>query len=249
MNTSAQAELPQQDLEDPELFDSVYVELVPVNDQSEAGEDAVEEASKGALPRALAGLKSRIGIGASGILLVAAVAGIVLGSGLLGGSKMDEATDQEIAHDSAEAIGLEKATDVSSEKAGESETVEAYDELAADEDKTPATPEYGQVTYSSSGAMFHTSPTTVSLEIDGAPAQLTLSLGILVAVDDVDALMAQGLTINLLTIEAAQSVNYGPYLEWELPGLITKALKQRLEDAFPDMAIQGVLIRDFQFKP
>ena len=249
MSTSAQAELPQPDLEDPELFDSVYVELVPVNDQSETDEDAVEEAPQGPLPRALAVLKSPIGMGAGGILLVAAVAGIVLGSGLLGGSKADEAAEQEIALNSAETSDLEKVTDAPSDKVDESETAEAYDELAADQEKKPAAPEYGQVTYSSSGAMFHTSPTTVSLEIDGAPAQLTLSLGILVAPEDVEVLKAQGLTINLLTIEAAQSVNYGPYLEWELPGLITKALKQRLEEAFPDVALQGVLIRDFQFKP
>ena len=249
MSTSAQAELPQPDLEDPELFDSVYVELVPVNDQSEADEEDAEETPQGPLPRALAVLKSPIGMGAGGILLVAAIAGIVLGSGLLGGSKADEAIDQEIALNAAETTDREKVTDAPSDNVEESEIADAYDELASDEAKKPAAPEYGQVTYSSSGAMFHTSPTTVSLEIDGAPAQLTLSLGILVATEDVEALMAQGLTINLLTIEAAQSVNYGPYLEWELPGLITKALKQRLEEAFPDVALQGVLIRDFQFKP
>lgn len=249
MSTSAQAELPQPDLEDPELFDSVYVELVPVEEQSQEDEEGAEHAPTGPLPRALGFVKTPIGMAAGGALVVAAIAGIVLGSGLLGGSKAKHTVDHEAALNSAEASGPEEVTDAASDNADDDKSADAYDELAADSSNELAVPKYGHVTYSSSGAMFHTSPTTVSLEIDGAPAQLTLSLGILVATADAEALMAEGLTINLLTIEAAQSVNYGPYLEWELPGLITKALKQRLTETFPEMTIRGVLIRDFQLRP
>ena len=72
------------------------------------------------------------------------------------------------------------------------------------------------------------------------------SVGILTDRDSATALYADGLRVSLLQIEAVESVDFGPYREWELPGLIVTALKTKLEQAYPETEIRAVIIRDFQ---
>jgi len=86
----------------------------------------------------------------------------------------------------------------------------------------------------------------LSLQIGDSYRELTLSMGILADRETAQLLKDEGLTVNLLKVEAAQSVDFGPVLDWEIPGLITKALRARLETTFPDIEVRAIMIRDFQ---
>ena len=106
--------------------------------------------------------------------------------------------------------------------------------------------EYGAITFSGPDAIYHTAPATVSLEPGPDARRLRVSVGILTDRDSAMALYADGLKVSLLQIEAVASVDFGPYREWELPGLIVSAFKTKLEQAYPETEIRAVIIRDFQ---
>ncbi|MEM6556571.1 MAG: hypothetical protein AAF642_11885 [Pseudomonadota bacterium] len=113
------------------------------------------------------------------------------------------------------------------------------------QEEMPA-PTYGEISYTENGAIYHTAPTTILVQIGDRQKELTLSLGILADRASARQLKQDALTVNVLTIEAAQSVDLGPYLDWEIPGLITKDLRTRIDDEFPDANIRAIMIRDFQ---
>lgn len=227
--------------------DEVSVELVDTRipeDVTVAEDEDVSPPSR--VASILGFVKSPIGMGATGVLVIGVVAATVLSSGLLGSSNQAGSVETDGVTAAVISDDAEPASAADSYDDTEGAELIAPDGASPEQDKEPPAPAYGDVTFAASGAMYHTAPTTVALQIGGEPAQLTLSLGILVDKAGAEALMAQGLTVNILKIEAAQSVNYGPYLEWELPGLISKELQSRLEVSFPDTKIRGVLIRDFK---
>lgn len=205
-------------------------------------------------------LKSPIGLGAVGgaVVLLAAIA-FLFGSGTVesfGKPKLNNQSpnaEGSIALSSA-SVALEQVDlDVESEEATSGGDARISGEGAhggADRremlEEMPA-PTYGEISYTENGAIYHTSPTTVSVKIGDQQKDLTLSLGILADRASARKLKQEGLIVNVLTIEAAQSVDFGPYLDWQIPGLITKDLRTRIDDEFPDANIRAIMIRDFQF--
>ncbi|MEO1662880.1 MAG: hypothetical protein AAFR51_17965 [Pseudomonadota bacterium] len=240
MSTSAQMEATSEALVDSDIFDedepNVALEGEP---ESEA-----EVVPPGFLAKVIRGAKSPIGLGASAVVVISMVGAILFVSGVFQTSNGAE-DNEAIATVETPSSELQEASASPVAEYGEEDLASAA-ETDAYKEETPAGPLYGDISFAASGAMYHTAPTTVALKIGGESAYLTLSLGILSDKAGVEQLMAQGLAVNILKIEAAQSVNYGRYLEWELPGLISKEVKTRLEESFPGTTIQGVLIRDFQ---
>ena len=138
------------------------------------------------------------------------------------------------------------------------ETEYGQGEAKADKDETSAATnagkawdntfenEYGTLTFSGEDAIYHTAPATVSLDVGADARRLRVSVGILTDKDTAKALYTDGLKVSLLQIEAVESVDFGPYREWEMPGLIVSAFKTKLENAYPETKIRAVIIRDFQ---
>ncbi|NQY39500.1 MAG: hypothetical protein HRT80_05305 [Henriciella sp.] len=200
---------------------------------AEAEESAEEEAPKTAGLLGL--LKSPIGMGGIAVLVLAIGAGgfFFLSSG--GDPKADEA--------------LEVAEAEHGESAAKSDYGDKDDTYAANAGKAwdnTFENEYGTLTFSGADAIYHTAPATVSLDVGADARRLRVSVGILTDKETAKALYTDGLKVSLLQIEAVESVDFGPYREWEMPGLIVSAFKTKLEDAYPDTKIRAVIIRDFQ---
>ncbi|MEL6859846.1 MAG: hypothetical protein AAFO74_15770 [Pseudomonadota bacterium] len=238
MSTSAQMETASVALVDSDIFD----EDEP-NVASEEEPEA-EEVQPGFLAKVIGAAKSPIGLGASAVVVISVIGAVLFVSGVFQTSNSAEDEGAIAATEAPSSETQEASASLAAEHGEEDLASDA--ETDAYKEEAPAAPSYGDISFAASGAMYHTAPTTIALKIGGEPAYLTLSLGILSDKAGVEELMAQGLAVNILKIEAAQSVNYGPYLEWELPGLISKELKTRLEESFPETTIRGVLIRDFQ---
>ena len=217
----------QLDIDDDEL-----------DDDFESLDDASEP---GLAEKVLGFLKSPIGIGAVVVLVVA------LGtSAMLAGGSLPTFGKPQSNHDGALAgdggVVSEELVAQPSLK-GEREDEETIEEEEQEEDEFSS--EYGTVTFTSNGAVYHTVPTTVALNVSGQSRKLTLSVGILTDAKSADLLLSEGLAVNLLKIEVAESLELGPYLDWQIPGLVSKELKQRLEVAFPELNVRGIMIRDF----
>lgn len=245
---------------------SVQPQIVPmmleiddleVDDEFEARALETDDGKSGG---ALGFLKSPIGLAViAGIVIVLGGAGFMMGSGAIEGFGKPQLNNQSPnAEDSIalsgasaalEQVDLDVETEetasggdarISGESAhGGADRREALEEVSA--------PNYGDISYSKNGAIYHTSPTTVLLQIGDRQRELTLSLGILADRASAEMLKQEGLTVNLLTIEAAQSVDFGPYLDWQIPGLIAKDLRSRIGVEFPDANVRAIMIRDFQF--
>ena len=202
--------------------------------------DAAEEPSLAG--KALGFLKSPIGIGAAVILAIAIGASAMLANGSLQMfGKPQSNHDGALAGDGG-VVSEELVAQPALE--GEREDDEAIEETE-EEEEDKFSSEYGTVTFSNNGAVYHTVPTTVALSVSGQSRKLTLSVGILTDAKSADLLLSEGLAVNLLKIEVAESLELGPYLDWQIPGLVSKDLKQRLEFAFPELNVRGIMIRDF----
>lgn len=214
------------------------------NDVPELDEDleSLEETPKpGLAGRAIGFLKSPIGIGAVAVLIIALGAAAMLTSSSFAKS----------AEPQSEKNGALAGDDgiVSEELVAQSkpEDEEVDGEIIAEEEEEvdKFSSEYGSVTFSNNGAVYHTVPTTIALSVSGQNRKLTLSVGILTDRQSADLLLLEGLEVNLLKIEVAEELQLGPYLDWQIPGLVSKNLKQRLEVAYPDLKVRGIMIRDF----
>ena len=181
-------------------------------------------------------IKSPIGLGGIAVLVLAIGTGgfFFLTSG--GDPKADDALEM------AEAEHGEG--DAKADSANKDETQAAASAGKASDNTFEN--EYGAITFSGPDAIYHTAPATVSLEPGPDARRLRVSVGILTDRDSAMALYADGLKVSLLQIEAVESVDFGPYREWELPGLIVSAFKTKLEQAYPETEIRAVIIRDFQ---
>lgn len=204
-----------------------------VDTPTDAEESADEETSKKAGLLGL--LKSPIGMGGIAVLVLASGAGAFFF--LTSGSdpKADEAAEV------AEAEYGEKGA-----KAEKDEKDEAYAASAGEAWDNTFENEYGTLTFSGADAIYHTAPATVSLDVGADARRLRVSVGVLTDKETAKALYTDGLKVSLLQIEAVESVDFGPYREWEMPGLIVSAFKTKLEEAYPDTKIRAVIIRDFQ---
>lgn len=194
----------------------------------------------GFLSRTMGVVTSPIGMGVCVLLAILILAAALIGSGtvqVFGKQQSDESgaleTDGEIvAEETVEQTKPEAETD--DDKTDED--VEPQDAFSS---------EYGSITFSDEGAVYHTVPTTVQLQSKGTRTQLTLSVGIVTDAESAERLLENGLSVNLIKIQSAESLDLGPYLDWQLPGLVTKDVKRRLELAYPDLSIRGIMIRDF----
>lgn len=234
------------------------IEGIDVDDALVSGDDeTLADAPKGIVGH----LKSPIGMIAIGVIVVLlGGVGFLFGFGVIGGDgkpQLDPTAEVSTAEVSTALPEGSEAMDqadpvTETEEFASTEDVPTSTERALDGVDQSDTPEdvkaltYGEITYTDTGAVYHTSPTSVPLLIDGESRDLTLSLGILADRASAKLLKDEGLTVNLLTIEAAQSVDFGPFLDWQIPGLITKDLRARLEAEFPDAKIRAIMIRDFQ---
>ena len=201
-----------------------------VDTPTDAEESADEETSKKAGLLGL--LKSPIGMGGIAVLVLAIGAGAFFF--LTSGSdpKADEAAEV------AEAEYGEKGAKAEKDEAYAASAGEAWDNTFENE--------YGTLTFSGADAIYHTAPATVSLDVGADARRLRVSVGVLTDKETAKALYTDGLKVSLLQIEAVESVDFGPYREWEMPGLIVSAFKTKLEEAYPDTKIRAVIIRDFQ---
>lgn len=206
----------------------------PAETIAEAEETADEETPKKAGILGL--LKSPIGLGGVAVLILAIGAGgfFFLTSG--SDPKADEALEMaEAEHAETDAKADSADTDGTYAAANSGQ---AWDNTFENE--------YGTLTFSGSDAIYHTAPATVSLDVGADARRLRVSVGVLTDQDTAKALYSDGLKVSLLQIEAVESVDFGPYREWEMPGLIVSAFKTKLEEAYPDTQIRAVIIRDFQ---
>ena len=217
----------QLDLDDCEL-----------EDDFETLDDSAEPTP---LARVLGFLKSPIGIGVSVVLVAGIVAAVVLGGGslqMLG--KPQSNHNGALAGDG----GIVSEEFVAQPKLeGEGEDDEPVEE---EEPEDEFSSEYGSITFANDGAVYHTVPTTVRVKANGGRTQLTLSVGIVTDTESAQSLLENGLSVNLMKIAAAEALELGPYLDWQIPGLVTKDIKARLEAAYPDLNIRGIMIRDFR---
>jgi hypothetical protein len=181
-------------------------------------------------------LKSPIGLIGIAVLIAAlGGAGFIFASS---GGK-DKAIDESAAEVSED--GYETAAAAPLDELKE----ETHTDTAAAEPNTFEN-EYGAVTFSGSDAIYHTAPTTISIDPGPDSRRLRVSVGIVTDQETAKALFTDGLAVSLLKIEAVESVDFGPYREWELPGLIVSAFKTKLESAYPETEIRAVIIRDFE---
>ena len=227
MNTPPQVIPIQLDIDDTELDDDF---------------ESLDEASEpGQVEKLLGFLKSPIGIGAIVVLIIALGAGTMLATGSLQKIGKPQSNHNGALAGDGGVVSDELVAQPALE--GEGDDDETVEEEEPEEDKFSS--EYGTVTFSANGAVYHTVPTTVALNIAGQSRKLTLSVGILSDAQSADVLLSEGLAVNLLKIDVAESLELGPYLDWQIPGLVSKNLKQKLETAFPELNIRGIMIRDF----
>jgi len=227
VNTPPQVIPIQLDIDDAEL-----------DDDFESLDDATEP---GPVDKLLGFIKSPIGIGAIAVLVIVLGAGTMLATGSLQKIGKPQSNHNGALAGDGGVVSEELVAQPALE--GEGDDEETVEEEEPEEDKFSS--EYGTVTFSANGAVYHTVPTTVALNISGQSRKLTLSVGILTDANSADVLLSEGLAVNLLKIEVAESLELGPYLDWQIPGLVSKNLKQRLETAFPELNIRGIMIRDF----
>lgn len=205
-----------------------------------------DEEKQDLLAQLIAVLKSPMGIASSAVFVIGLVTVVMLTSG---GLNMLESS--ELASDRAVAVKANAdTTEVAAEKEDADKTAkdDSSDVSPPDEEeqRDDYQDQYGWVSFSNDGGIYHTAPTTISLKNGDLTAELTLSVGIVVEREAATQLLGEGLAVNFMKIETAQSIDIGPYLAWEIPGLITKRLKQRIEAEYPDIAVEGILIRDFE---
>lgn len=214
-----------------------------LSDRETEHEDAALEAaaSAGLVARILGVVKSPIGMGVCGLLVLLIIAGALLGSGVLQVFGKAPSVETDVLASESEMVS--EALVEQPELESEADAVETV-EVEAPEDKFAS--EYGSITFSNDGAVYHTVPTTVQLQANGGRAQLTLSVGIVTDAASAQSLLDNGLSVNLIKIEAAETLDLGPYLDWQIPGLVTKDIKRRLEIAYPELNIRGIMIRDFR---
>ena len=228
MNTPPQVIPLQLDIDDTEL-----------DDDFESLDEAPEPSLAG---KAIGFLKSPIGIGAVAVLIIAIGAAAMLTNGSLTKIGKPQSNHNGALAGDGGIVSEELVAQPKLE--GEREEDELItEEEEEEEDKFSS--EYGSVTFSSNGAVYHTVPTTVALNVSGQNRKLTLSVGILTDAKSADLLLLEGLEVNLLKIAVAEDLELGPYLDWQIPGLVSKNLKQRLEVAYPDLKVRGIMIRDF----
>ena len=191
--------------------------------------------------RAILGLlKSPIGI-----------AGVAISLALIGGAafflsssflKSEPPHEAEIADDSTD---YKKEASEVGEASAAAPDASATDPVAGEDTERRFENEYGSLTFSGAEAMYHTASTTVALEQGPNARTVRLSVGILTDREAAEQLFAEGLEVSLLKIEAVESVDIGPYREWEIPGLIVTAFREKLSEAYPETNIRAVIIRDF----
>lgn len=200
-------------------------------DASENTDTVTDEEESAGKPGFFGILKSPIGL--IGIAVLAAALG---GAGffLVTSGGNDKAA--EVSEDGYEAAAAAPVDELKEQ---------THTEAAAVEPNTFEN-EYGAVTFSGSDAIYHTAPATISIDPGPDPRRLRVSVGIVTDPETAKALFTDGLAVSLLKIEAVESVDFGPYREWELPGLIVSAFKIRLEQAYPETEIRAVIIRDFE---
>ncbi|MFN3214111.1 MAG: hypothetical protein ACE37M_13490 [Henriciella sp.] len=205
-------------------------------DMSEDTDTVTEPAESPRKPGFLGLLKSPIGlIGAA--VLAAALGGAGFIFATSGGN--DKAAEEITAEESDG--GYETAATESADAPKEkllSDVVQAEPNTFDNE--------YGTVTFSGDSAIYHTAPATISIDSGPNSRRLRVSVGVLTDPETAKSLYADGLAVSVLKIEAVESVDFGPYREWELPGLIVSAFKTRLEGAYPETEIRAVIIRDFE---
>lgn len=212
------------DFDDIDLDDGIEIEHV--------------EEPSGLVHKLTSFAKSPIGMAVIALLVIIIIALGVLGSGALkafGSPQLDNALNES-----------QKGSDpVEDGKAEPTEHLEEASRIASFDERDYSN-EYGHATFSDSGAMYHTASATVPLRPGPDAPGLTLSVGILADRETVKRLHADGLKVSLLKIDAVSSIDFGPYREWELPGLIASAVREQLESSFPDTEIRAVIIRDFK---
>ncbi len=204
--------------------------------------ESLDDTSKPSpVARLLGFLKSPIGIGVSLVLVIVIALAAVLGSGSLTMLGKPQSNHNGALAGDGGIVSEELVAQPKLEGEGDDdETVEE------EEPEDEFSSEYGSITFSNEGAVYHTVPTTVKLKANGGRTQLTLSVGIVTDVASAETLLEHGLLVNLIKIEAAEALELGPYLDWQIPGLVTKDIKRRLEASYPELKIRGIMIRDFQ---
>ncbi|MEO1304637.1 MAG: hypothetical protein AAFV37_06650 [Pseudomonadota bacterium] len=212
------------------------VQAVAADPEFSSEMDADTEAPRGML----GALKSPFVIGAIAVAVFGSGAGYVLTSGMFNSAEPAETVSAAVSGEEASTVEDEQAAQPASDAVGEPETTADIEE----EEEEPL-PQYGSISVSDSGTVYHTAPTTVTVTIGQRTGALTVSMGILADRETANFLLDEGLVVNLLKAETAQSIDFGPYLEWQVPGLITKAFKQKLADQFPDLQVDGIMLRDF----
>ena len=223
-------ETPLEEITEPavEATESVAEEAI------EATDSADDDTSKKV--GLLGMLKSPIGIAAVAVLVLA-----LGGGGFFLATSGGESKESEQVESAEAEPGYDEAK---TDQKADAATYAAADPGMASENTFEN--EYGSISFSGEDAIYHTAPATVSLDIGADARRLRVSVGVLTDQETAKALFSDGLKVSVLQIEAVESVDFGPYREWEMPGLIVSAFKTKLEEAYPDKQIRAVMIRDFQ---
>lgn len=217
-----------------------------------------EETGEGGATGPLALLKSPLVLGGIGaVVLLSVAAAVLIGTGtvqMFGSPQLDnksQLSGDQVVETEDGATLAEKDQPIEKGKTADdaAQYARSLPQAAPRKivDTLPAAG-YGQISYSGDSAIYHTSPTTISVQLGDARGELIVSLGILTDNESAELLWREGLTVNLILIESAQGVDYGPFREWEIPGLISQDVKGRIEAAIPDAAIRAIMIRDFELR-
>lgn len=217
------------------------LDVCDIGDEFEL-QDGEEES--GLKARLLRFIKSPVGIAAIAVIIIGALAAFMLTSGTLQKFGTPQLNNDDAALNGSVSAEADAEEEMVNKKEGDKKS-DALQETEKEEEKEQPQSQYGWVSYSNSSGIFHTAPATVSIQNGELSAELTLSVGIVVEKESAQRLLDEGLTVNFLKIEAAQSMDIGPYLDWQIPGFITKDLKRRIESEYPDIAVRGIMIRDF----
>lgn len=208
--------------------------------------EETEEVEKTSLLSKL--LKPVFLIGAASAVVIIGASFFMVSSGTLerfGAPKLDNQIDsdaEKIALKKQEAEPLEKEDEGEAEK---KDLVQDYGKQGSS--KGPLSSRFGGIEkIENGGAYYHTAPASVSIRSSVQGRTLTLSLGILTDEASAETLWANGDKINLLLIEAVNAIDFGPYDDWAIPGLICAELEKRIKETYPETVVKAVLIRDFQ---
>lgn len=239
-------------------------EIVPIMldlDDCELGEEfevASDVASSSLVARALSFAKSPIGIMSALGVVMAAGAFLAISNGaleIIGAPKLNnelKAKQEKIALSEEAMEPKEQEASIShltsDAELGEASDVEddyAYHRAKPD---TAFQQAYGRITYSQDSAIYETAASSIDTGVEPGRAkhEITLSLGIVTDAASAQLLLEEGLAVSLMKVEVIQGLEFGPLRDWEIPGMITGALKLRIEDDFPNVVVRAVIIRDFQ---